>query len=55
MDQVSSVIVEKPDQLRVDFCYALSYDAVVLRHVNDERMWRDKTELQRNLTRFFDL
>ena len=55
MDEINPVIVEKRDQPRVSLGNALCFDAMVFRHVNDEGMWRNKTELQRNSTRFLDL
>ncbi len=55
MDEINPVIVEKRDQPRVNLGNTLCFDAMVFRHVNDEGMWKNKTELQRNSTRFFDL
>ena len=55
MDQVNPVIVQESDEPCVSFRDTSTFDAMVFRHVNDERMGRDKAEFQRNLTRFFDL
>ena len=55
MDEINSVIIAKRDQPRVSIGNALCFDAMAFGHVNDEGMWRDKAELQRNATGFFDL
>lgn len=54
MNEVNPVIVEKGYQPRISLRNALCFDAMIFGHVNDERMRRDKAELQRNLTRFVD-
>jgi hypothetical protein len=45
MDEINPVIVEKRYQPRIGLGNARCFDAMVFRQVNDEGMWRDKTEL----------